>query len=723
MVSGNVTVKKRPIHATTRSLGIRLAQPPKESVEKLSQLEVHVFDDRRGHLGCAGVRDNHAALELALPHTRYVRAVLAPRGMPADAVLANAALPSIAVELGDLKELEFPPGWWQDLVFGQAIFYRGHVMKAVGGGTLPICEGTVEVYEVDAFGWIWKLPEFEILKLRDELLAHIRGEKLYPIPHPTPGPGPVAEFAGALPRASAVETPKKSLQALDASAGKTMRALGELELRQIGALQGMELRNSLYLYREALLPFLCLLPWPWYSLSKIGEVAIRADGTFFGFAGWWTPGQDRPDLYFRVRQTIEGTPKLVYAPKIGSSTWWDYAGQDVPILVTDPSAIATSDPLIAHDDQVVFLGLGFDTTTDAPLSPGLVQTGPDLGLYRYANGKLGPYAARLHIALDVDLVGLETAGLRWFRLSYRRGAQSAVGLESDWIPLVTPVYRHYRHVVGGIVSYPTLSLVPAAGSLPAPLASTAGVFHFPETGREYVVIDAADRAFGVLDTDALIGVGQTAGDVADVYTLRLQVFDQAGNDVTASTPLLRISDRQLDGSYVTTPLAASKPFLFVHVDGRAMEAEIRDVIEAGMTTTGTGCGFLVADPGADVKVYVKAYHPGGVGAVGDPDRFLDHWRYVVSRGAAATTVVDLSVSDANAGSPATYHLLPSAGVPAQTVDALLTGAPLTSDGQRRCTFGVLLGVYTLTRDGYGVRHELNRHDNASFALIDRSTMK
>jgi hypothetical protein len=31
-------------------------------------------------------------------------------------------------------------------------------------------------------------------------------------------------------------------------------------------------------------------------------------------------------------------------------------------------------------------------------------------------------------------------------------------------------------------------------------------------------------------------------------------------------------------------------------------------------------------------------------------------------------------------------------------------------------------VYTLTRDGYGVRHELHRYDTASFALIDRSTM-
>lgn len=723
MVSANVTTKKRPVSATLHTLDVRLASPPKEHVEKLSQLEIHFFDDRRMHVGSASVRENHAEIELALTRSRFVRAVLAPRGMPPAAASSSASLPSIAVEVTNLKELEFPAGWWQNFVLGHPVFYRGHVMKAVGSGTLPICEGIVEVYEVDKFSWIWKLPEFELLALRDELLAIIRGEKLIPLPIPTPDPGPLAAFANVLPRANLAKTPAVTMQAAgDVGGAKNVRALGDVELLQLASLQGLELRNALFLHRAELLPFLCLVPWPWYTLSKLGEVAIRADGTFFGFAGWWLPGQDQPDLYFRVRQMIEGTPHVVYAPKVGSSTWWNYAGQDVPILVIDPQAIAAHDPLIAHDDQIVFLGLGFDTTTDVATSPGLVQTGPDVGLYRYPNGKLGPYAAQLHVVLDVDLVGLEAAGVKWFRVSYRRGAQTMIGAESDWIPLATPLQRHYRHVVGGVVSYPTLSLVPSAGSLPGALASLAGVFRFPESGREYVVIDTVDRAFGVFDTNALIPTGGTAGDVADVYTLRVQVFDHAGNDVTASTPLLRISDRLLDGSYVTAPLAATKPFLFARIDGRPMAAEIRDVIEAGMTTTGTGCGFLVADPAADVEVSIKAYHPGGVGVATDPDRFLDRWNYVVSRGASATTMVNLSVSDANAGSPTSYYVLPAAGVPAQKVQDLLSGAPLTSDGQRRCTFGVALNVYTLTRDGYGVRHELDRYDTASFALIDRSTM-
>ncbi|MBI5434636.1 MAG: hypothetical protein HZA52_17525 [Planctomycetes bacterium] len=727
MVSGNVTVKKRPSQANLRPLAIRLAMPPAESIEKLAQLEVHLFDDRRRHIGTAPLREQRAELDAPVAHTRYVRAVIAPRGMPPDAVQQNTALPSLALETRELKMLEFPAGWWQNFVLGQPILYRGHVEKVVGTGTLPICEGTVEVYEVDAYHWIWKLPEFELLRVRDELLARLRGELLTPIPRPTPGPGPIAraELGTSLVRAATARTTIHATNELRATAslGNTAtRTLSNVDLSQLERLEGLELRNSLFLYREALLPYLCLMPWPWYSLSKLGEVAIRADGTFFGFAGWWLPGQDRPDLYFRVRQTIEGTPRTIYSPPVAWSTWWDYAGQDVPIRVTDPEAIACCDPLVAQDDQIVFLGLGFDTTTDAPTAQGLVQTGSDLGLYRYANGKLGPYASRLHVALDVDLAGLDAAGLRYFRLSYRSGVQNSIGAESDWTPLVTPLNRHYRQVIGGNVSYPTLSLVPTAGSVPAPLAAVGGVFRFPEPGREYVVIDAADRAFGVWDTDALVDASHTEADVAGPYTVRVQIFDQAGNDVTASTPVLRISDRQLDGSYTTSALAASKPFLFVHVDGRAMEAEIRDVIEAGQTTTGTGCGFLVANPDADVEVFVKAYHPGGVGVPGDPDRFLDSWHYTIQRGASATTMVDYSVSNANAGSPTNYYALPDAGVPAQRVDDLLAGVAGGPNVQRRCTFDVDLRVYTLTRDGYSVRTDRHRYDSASFALIDRSTV-
>jgi hypothetical protein len=248
------------------------------------------------------------------------------------------------------------------------------------------------------------------------------------------------------------------------------------------------------------------------------------------------------------------------------------------------------------------------------------------------------------------------------------------------------------------------------------------VFRFPEPGHDYVVIDSADRAFGVWDTDALVLPGQSFSDVADTYTLRVQVYDAAGNDQTATTPILRISDQQFDGTYTTTSINSTQPFMYVHVDGRAMVAEINDVIEAGTTTTGTGCGFLTAAPTADVRVGIKAFHPGGLGFPGDPDRFLDSWSYVIRRGAAALTVVNYAETTSNAGDPSNYHFLPNGGVPDQTVDDLLAGIAVVAGVQRRCTFNVRLQANTLTRNGYGVLTGLNNADTASFALIDRSTV-
>jgi len=722
MVSGNLTTKKRTPAMATRPLAIRLPAPPREDAEKLGDLEVHLFDDRRRCIGTTTIQQMKAETELAIGRSRYVRAVIAPKGMHPEAAIASSALPSLSYEVRDLKTIDFQIGWWKNLVLGQAIFYRGHVEKVIGDSALPICDGTVEVYEVDPFLWIWKLSDIELARVRNELLPRLSRTPSIPIPPPGPLPAPPL-LAGKSEPGMRAEPSIAVENRMSAMGHDGVRALTATEPNTLAMLDGMALRNHLYLNRYALLPYLCLLTYPWwYTKTKIGEVAIRPDGTFFGFAGWWLPGQDRPDLYFRVRQSIDGVERVIYSPPVACSTWWDYTGQDVPIRVTDPLAVCCNDSIVAEDDQVVFLGLGFDTTTDVAGAQGLVQTGNDVGLYRYANGKLGPFAGAVHVALDVDIEGLNAAGVRYFKLSYRRGLHNSNDNESDWTALVTPLFRHYRHVVGTIVSYPTLSLVPTAGSLPASIASTPGVFRFPEIGHDYVVIDAADRAFGVWDTDALVLPGQTAGDVADRYTLRLQVYDSAGNDVTATTPVLRISGQQFDGTYTTTALNANHAFLYVHVDGRAMEAEINDVIDAGTTSTGTGCGFLTASPTAEVRVGVKAYHPGGIGFGGDPDRFIDSWSYVMTRGAAATTVVNYADSTSNVGDSSNFYALPNGGVPAQTVDDLLAGIATVAGVQRRCTFNIRLHANTLTRNGYGVLSGLNDSDTASFALIDRSTV-
>lgn len=713
-----------------RKLELALPAPPSERRAALPELELFVFDGRRRLVGRAPVEGGRARLEGDLGPTRLLKAVVAPRGLSPEAVAANAGLPQLVLEAPGQAVIEMPHDWWEDLVPGFLVKYHGRVEKVIGESTLPIRDGTVEVHEVDPKLILAKLPPLELLRLRDDLLrileARLPGLAVPPQP---PGPDPVT---GVLPEAlrhlEMAGTPVvfgAPQPVTPMPAALPTLNLGDLQPVLLKALPVEALRSYLQLHQQALLPLLPLLfkDW-WYTKSKIGEVPIQPDGTFHGCAGFWFPGQDRPDLWFRVRQVIEGVEKVIFSPKVAGNTWWNYAGETVVLRVTDPQAVAVDESLVAQDDQVVFLGLGFDTTTDMAGEPGLVQCGPELGLYRHPGGKLAPYGHVLHVALDVDLYGLKAAGVSYYRLSWRRGAHAAVGDPNDWVPLTTPISRHYREVknVGGqiVVSYPVVSMVPAPASLPAPLSGKVGVLAFADPVRDYVVIDSTDRAFGIWNTEALHGGDVLPGDVSDTYTLRLELFDVHGADVTATTPILRIRRRETDGSYSTTHLAAGQPFAYVHVDNRPMVAEICDTITAGTTSTGTGCGFLVAPSGADVEVGLRAYHPGGVGHATDPDRFLDSWRYEVKRGAGATSCIDVTVTDRNVGSPSAWQDVPYApDIPVQTVSGLLAGTT-PFGGQRRCTFTLQLTAAALTRNGYGRLAHLDREDHAAFALIERN---
>jgi hypothetical protein len=714
------------------TLDVTLPNPPSERWDELPALELLVFDQRNRLVGRTPIREAHVQLEADFGNARMLRGVVAPKGIHSQAAAHSHTLPSVTVSLDkvELESVMLDPGWWEDLIFGKLIGFHGRVEKVFDEHTLPIREGTVEVYEVDPWVWIIKQPELELERFRDDLLHLLDPDPLpelvQPWPWPRPDPPPFEKLG--LPMAATpfvMATPVE----LAAQAAKPMAphvpAPVNLQTKLLAKLQGEPLRAYLGLNKEFLVSVLpLLLPVWWYHKDKLCEVPIQPDGTFAGSAGWWHPGLDRPDLYFRVRQVIEGVDKVIYSPSVAYHTWWNYAGLEVVLRVTDPEAVAVEDALVAEDDQVVFLGVGFDTTTDVAAASGLVQTGTDLGLFRFPTGKLGPYGHRLHIALDVDLYGLQAAGVAYYRLSYQRGQHTTVGSPNDWTPLTTPVSRHFREVtmVGGtpVVSYPVISLVPTPASLPLALSGVEGVFEFADPVRDYVVIDRADRAFGIWDTETLPGEGQSAGDVADVYCVRLEVFDTSGNDVTSTTPILRIHNKEADDSYSTTALSSAAPFLHLHVDNRAMVAEIRDQILAGTTSTGAGCGFLVGASSTDVDVGLRAFHPDGAAVPGDPDRYIDSWRYRVTRGSNADVRTDVTVTDKNVGSPTVWHDVPSLpDVPVQTIDHLLNGVVLAGP-QRRCTFNVRLDVRTLTRNGYGRLHNLDRFDNASFALIERN---
>ncbi len=147
------------VRPALRKLEVSLAPPPSERWDELPGLDLFLFDQRRRFLGKAAVERGKIQVEGDFGRARMLRAVLAPRGMLPEAVASSRSLPALAIEAPEQAVLEFAPGWWEGFLLGQALSFHGRVEKVFGTGTLPIREGLVEVYEVDPWLWIAKLPD------------------------------------------------------------------------------------------------------------------------------------------------------------------------------------------------------------------------------------------------------------------------------------------------------------------------------------------------------------------------------------------------------------------------------------------------------------------------------------------------------------------------------------------------------------------------------------
>ena len=170
MTTPKTVTKETPNKLSRRRVPIRLKDAPEIAQRDLPDLELHLFDDRNRVLGMTDVQGTQAEIELEPGRSRHVRAVLAPAGLESATVLNARSLPSVAVEVANLDSLVFAHNWWETLILGSPVFYHGTVEKVLGDASLPICEGTVEVYEVDPWNWILTLPELEVIKLRDEVI-------------------------------------------------------------------------------------------------------------------------------------------------------------------------------------------------------------------------------------------------------------------------------------------------------------------------------------------------------------------------------------------------------------------------------------------------------------------------------------------------------------------------------------------------------------------------
>jgi len=259
-----------------------------------------------------------------------------------------------------------------------------------------VCHACVLIYEVDSLPkLIAKLPEHDILRLRDDLLKlkhifELPPDKLPDLVKPPVPPRPPLPFdIGGMERDSDIDAtigyasinpqpePPGAFARMDMASGRAIRS--RMGLNELGpqpeppdmparmsrvsgrATIGAEfeamlkagpvvtLRNTLVAQADILVPYLCYIPWlhHWYSKDLIRCVCTDEDGRF-STTIWYTCSGDKPDLYFKAVQCIGGSLHVLHDLGVACHTYWNYAcGTEVVLETTDPAArvCAPADPV------------------------------------------------------------------------------------------------------------------------------------------------------------------------------------------------------------------------------------------------------------------------------------------------------------------------------------------------------------------------------------------
>lgn len=631
----------------------------------------------------------------------------------------------------------FKSSWWCWLKVPYIV--TGTVVKRENGSSAPICVGEVDIYDVDVGYCLLRLPPLVIERIRDSMIDIVVNPPPVDLPeipprlHPDPDdwcgtgspkppfpPAPLnlarrleqlpPAWAFARQRLTDIETARPRMNAMLAE----MKPVEKGAYLSAEALEGVPLSKILYSntaqFRELLIEsfpvfrfWLCWYPWIywywwpwcWYSLEKLGTATLQPDGSFTEVVWLSICRQDTPDLWFVVRQNINGAERVIYARHpVPCNTYWNHpSGKPVHLIVTDPAAVACqqSQPVDIPDPYVMPMGIYEDEWYEIHQAHIKPPASPDAacGLYQSQD----PYGTRLDLRMQFHpaLRTLGANGVRYYRWSYR--PLSSTGTPT---PIDTPIAHRHVEWTGGNYVIKTETLGPDT------VGTESNLFAVPDPTKAWL-FNRNDLAFAIWYT-ATWGA-QGGGYVKQVpdgkYELCLEMFDKNGAKVTPAaagfqyilpTAAEGVTDHNLhvqtDGTLI----------LNLHVDNSDTVADIKSVALSGAKAQ--DCQFLEYKQATDtVDIEYVAYHPNG---------FLDHRDLGVSRGISGTSVYSNSSSTpALPAAPATQSI---------TVQTLLRQVggrgPYT-----QCAFSIDLHTWPRTRDGHGRIRAYEAHDNSAFTLL------
>ena len=546
------------------------------------------------------------------------------------------ALPDRAVNLSVISHV-FPPRWC-------LCFVRGRLVKryTLPDGTpkeLPVCNARVHICEVDRIPiLIERLPDPDILRLRDDLLDKLRPLPRPPIPIPDPGPlhalglrsaaaGPQAMAAPTMEQPAAAE-PAGALQPLSAYSGEAIAALS-------GATSVASARARLLDLVDLIIIRLCDLPWlcRWLRMDCLRVVDADAQGRFSSLI--FHDCRDQPDLYFWVEQFQNGAWTTVYRPSACCGTYWNYAcGSEVVLNL--PGAVACDDPPYDLPPGVTLFVLPWaignapvwGIPSGAPPAPdGWVR--PD-GLINYATGSsLGwlfdaPFGDLLNFIHD-DSYFIPSSGIKYYRYAWRRynaaNPANTGAADPSWTPIATPLARGYRMEYSDRL--PTYESYPVG---PHTVGANNSLFEFkPQTPpargtdpasvvvREWTSGNLSEVAAQWNTLQAAPPLSPTnASDDAGPFEVKIEVFDPAGNQVMPGPATFAFLARNAD-NHTTRPataaeLAGGAYVLRVHVDNNGVDTALPQPSIGGVAAS-DDCGFLRYAPTDLVHLQFHASHP------------------------------------------------------------------------------------------------------------------
>lgn len=620
----------------------------------------------------------------------------------------------------------------------------GTVKKQKPGPDAPICAGEVDIYDVDIEYCLLALSDSIIERIRDSIIDIVVDPPLIDPPQidlerplvwwdweeddwcgtgpkpPFPGrPVDVTEKLASLPPAWAFAKQRyEAIPTARARINTMMKAMSVAEKRTLlnaEAVEGVIVSQVLYSnttqFRNMLIdkfqvfrfwlcwwPWIYWLWWPYcgYSLEKLGTAELQADGSFSKTVPLSVCRHDKPDLWFVVRQKINGIERVIYARHpVPCNTYWNHpSGKPVHLVVTDPNAVACHPPIPGTADPYVMpTGIYEDEwyqVNHAHIKSSCVPGLPlpaQCGLYNSTD----PYGTRLDLRMQfhdqVRNILPPNNGVRYYRWSFRKHGTA------NWTHINTPIIHRYLTAVAPgtyVIDSETLGPNHVGG-----VGGENNLFSVPDPNRSWLD-NRNDLAYAVWYT-AIRDGNRYIPQVPDgKYDLRLEVFDKSGTKLKPAAGFKYILQTGPVGPVDNNLFVESDGslVLHLHIDNRDTFADIQSIALNGAKVS--DCQFLeYTNKNTDTAdIEYLAYHPAM------SHNFLHHYKLTVRRGISGTIVASESET-APATTPATKKYT--------IVDLLGT--------YKQCSFAVWLHTWPRTRDGHGPIRAYEDSDTTSFALV------